>query len=315
VRSISIKTSVRRFGYLSSSLALTLLLAGCVTPAAYKEPITRFQQASTVVIEVARIEYNDANGRERNALIDDYAAKRLRIDLTTLNSEEIRLLGADDLAARMAALDALSKHGQLLLALASSDAPTRAKAAANSLDEAVVGLSKSLGNTPSDEFKAKAGAFTAIAGEIVKLALDKKITEALDKAIISSKNDIPALISVLREEMSALHVRRRAILSNARVAATDDYNDLVKAKASDAALQKAAAEIKKTEQEWDRLPLQLGAGPSFDAMTNAHLKLVEYAESPKKPQDLSELVDAIDVFVGSAKIIADSIKIIRNDKE
>ena len=60
-------------------ILLTPLLAGCPKPAAYREPITRFQQASTVVIESARIEYGLTNKRERDALIDGLVAKRAKI--------------------------------------------------------------------------------------------------------------------------------------------------------------------------------------------------------------------------------------------
>jgi hypothetical protein len=297
-------------------ILLTLLLAGCPKPAAYREPITRFQQASTVVIESARIEYGLTNKRERDALIDGLVAKRARIDLRTLNDKEIRLFGGDDLAARMAALDALAKHGQLLLILASSDAPTRAKDAANSLDDAIVGLRSSLGNVHSDAFKNQAQGFAAIAGEVTKLALEIKISEALDKAIILSEKDVLALIRLLRNDMSALYERRRSILSAARVSATDEYNEQLQvANPNPDRLQKSASEIKAVEDAWNNLPLLLGAGPGLDAMAQAHEKLVDYAKSSKNPQDLSELIEATDAFVTRATVIADAVKTIREAKE
>lgn len=228
----------------------------------------------------------------------------------------MRVLGGDDLAARMAALDALAKHGQLLLTLASSDAPTRAKDAANSLDDAIVDLSSSLGKVPSDEFKNKAEGFATIAAEVTKLALEAKISQALDKAITLSEKDVLALIRLLRNDMSVLHERRRSILSAARVSATDEYNEeLAKPNPSPEKLQKAASEIKKVEDAWDNLPLLLGAGPGLDAMAQAHQKLVNYAKSSKNPQDLAELVEATDAFVTQAKVIADAIKTIRETKE
>jgi hypothetical protein len=85
----------------------------------------------------------------------------------------------------MADLDALAKHGQLLLTLASSDAPTKARDAANSLDDAIVGLSTSRGHVASDRFKSTAEGFATSAAEAAKLALEVKIAEALDKTIIA----------------------------------------------------------------------------------------------------------------------------------
>jgi hypothetical protein len=294
----------------------TLLITGCANPAAYRAPITRFQQASTVVIESARTEYGLTNKRERDAVIDTLVTKRAKITLQVLNDKDMRVLGGDDLAARMAALDALAKHGQLLLTLASSDAPTRAKDAANSLDDAITGLSSALGNAASDEFKLKAEGFATIAAEVTKLALDSQISKALDTAITLSEKDVIALIRLLRDDMSVLHERRRSILSAARVSATDEYNEEVeKPKPFPEKLQKAAAEIKRIEDAWDTLPLLLGAGPGLDAMAQAHQKLVDYAKSSKNPQDLAELIEATDAFVTRSKVIADAIKAIRAAKE
>src|SRR5262249_23108404 len=98
-------------------VAVAIILVGCAPPAAYREPITRFQLASTVVIEGARLQYSTANRSERDAEIDRRASRAEKITLRDLNDPKLRLLEPDDLAARMAALDALGKHGQLLLTL------------------------------------------------------------------------------------------------------------------------------------------------------------------------------------------------------
>lgn len=297
-------------------LFVAAALTGCAAPAAYREPITRFQQASTIVIEGARLQYGSANKLERDGEVDRRAARRERITLRDLNNPELRVLGGDDLAARMAALDALAKHGLLLLTLASSDAPARAKDAANSLDDAILALNHSLGNTPSSEFRNAAQGFAAIAGEVAKLALEIKIVQALDRAIAASEKDVKTLLRLLRTEMAGLFERQRSRLSNARVAATDTYNELLdKTPADSAKLRAAALGIKKSEDDYDTLPLLLGASPGLQAMFNAHQKLVEYAKSDKRPQDLAELVEATDAFVTRAKVIADAVKTIREGKE
>ncbi len=97
-------------------VAALLLLSGCASPNGYKNPINNFQIASTVVIESAKIEYQVVNKRERYAEIDKRVAKGEKITLPAL--EETRLLNGDDLNARMNALDALVKHGNLLFILA-----------------------------------------------------------------------------------------------------------------------------------------------------------------------------------------------------
>ncbi len=296
--------------------ALVPFLSGCPNPASYQEPITRFQQASTIVIEGARSEYGLANSAERNAEIDRLVAAKSRIDLSKLNDPAIRLLGPDDLNVRLVTLDTLAKHGQLLLILASSDAPTRAKDAANSLDDAIVGLSSSLGKTPSDKFKSSVEGFATIAGDAAKLALDAKISEALDKAIAASDKSVTKILTLIKDDLGYLYERSRSNLSAARKYAVDAYNlELDKQVINVDTLKKSASEIKKTEDAWDTLPLLLGAGPGLDAMAEVHQKLVQYAKSSKSPQDLAELVEATDAFVNRAKIIADAIKTIKETKE
>lgn len=292
-------------------LTLIILMIACA-PAAYREPITRYQQASTVVIEGARTTYGSANKGERDAEIDRRLDRQERITLHDLNSEDLRLLGPDDIAARMKALDALAKHGELLLTLASSDAPQKAKDAANSLDDAIISLNSALDNASSDGFKETAGGFVTIAGEVAQLALEDKITAALDKSIVASGNQVKSLLRVLRTEIGVLYERRRTNLSNERVAAVDAYNELIaRPNPNPASLVKAATRIKAVEDAWDNLPLLLGAGPGLDAMTQAHQKLMDYAISPKSPQDFAALVEAIDAFVTRAKVIADAIQTIR----
>ncbi|HNY47287.1 MAG TPA: hypothetical protein PKN64_10045, partial [Casimicrobium sp.] len=177
-----------------------------------------------MVIEGARVEYGLANKRERDAAIDTLVDKRSRIDLKALSSANLTILTAEDLSIRMSTLDTLAKHAQLLLALASSDAPTKAADAANSLDDAILGLSGALGNAPSNELKTKATGFATIAAEVTKLALEMKIAQALDKAIALSERDVSAVIRMIGNDMSGLIARQRSILSDRRVRTVDDYN-------------------------------------------------------------------------------------------
>jgi hypothetical protein len=300
----------------TTALILFSLLSGCVSPVAYREPITRFQEASTIVIECVRTQYAGVNRDERDLEIEKRFAKRERITLADLDNNKLTLLGPDDLEARMAILDALAKHGQLLLTLASSDAPTKAKDAANSLDHAITNLTTSLGQVAKSRFKDKASGFASLAAEAAELALNHKIDKALDASIIASESNVLSIITLLREEMGELYQRKRNRLSQARVTAVDAYDqELLASTHNDENLRKAVEKIKVTDDAWGKLPLLLGAGPGLDAMGKAHEELVAYARSTKRPQDLSELVQAVDSFVVRAKVVADAVKTIREANE
>lgn len=293
-------------------VASLLLLGGCVKPSAYKDPISKFQTATVVVTEGTRNEYYAVNKRERDALIDRHIAEGKKIDLLLLN--ETRLIEDNDFSARMDALYALKKHGELLFKLANSAAPEEAKQAVNSLDDALLKLSSSLKQAPSSDFKTKAGAFATIASEVTNLVLNAKVEEALKKAILLSEKDVSSLIALLKDDMAAIRARQKSTLSQARVLATDEYNQELKKTdkegkpAYDPNKLKAAAEkIKEAEDVWENLAFL--PGPGFKEMNDAHQKLVSYAKKDRKsPEDLAELVAAMEAFSEQAKIIADAIK-------
>lgn len=288
-------------------ITIFYLLSGCASPAAYQEPIIKFQQASAVVVESARTEYTSANRMARNAFIDESVENKTDIDIAKLRDSGV--ISSEDLDVRLNALNALSKHGQLLLALSSSDAPEKAAEAANSLSSSVVSLNSSIANLrsvqPSGKIDQAAGAFSDLAALVVKDVLNKKISKALDRAINSSSKPVSALIVLIDEDMRALAVKRNKAVSAARVRAVDGYRESL-SKGADQ-IKRSASELKFAEDNWDN-NLLVSSSPALEAMRDAHSQLVDYAKSSKKPQDLSELVDAVDAFVQRAIIVAEAVK-------
>lgn len=295
-------------------VASLLLLSGCAKPSGYKDPISKFQTASTVVIANAEAEYTSANKKKRDAEIDKRVYLGESIEPRIIVSGELFVIKNEDLNARLYALAALKEHGNLLLALVNSDAPNEANKAVNSLDDAVLNLKDSLKKVSPDDqkFREKAGAFATIAGEVTKLVMNHKINEALDKAIILSNNEVLSLISLLKEEMLIhLPAMQHVSIAKANEAAITAYNKEV---ASDLEKRKKVGEdIKKTGNDWEAFIFR--HDPGFKEMEEAHKTLVNYAKSPKTPQNLDGLVAAMDSFANQAKKIADSIKTIQQEKE
>jgi hypothetical protein len=283
------------------------LLSGCASPAAYQEPIIKFQQASTILIESARTEYKSANRMARNALIDENSEKKADIDIAKLRDSGV--ISSEDLDVRLNALNALSKHGQLLLALSSSDAPEKAAEAAKSLNSSIVSLNHSIDNLrsaqPSGNIDQAAGAFSKLAALVTKDVLNNKISTALDGAINSSSKPVSALIILIEDDMRALSVKRQKVISAARVRAVDGYRESLNKGADQ--IKKSVSELKAAEDNWDN-NLLVSPTPGLEAMRDAHSQLVDYAKSSKKPQDLSELVDAVDAFSQRVTIVAEAVK-------
>lgn len=297
----------RHFSLLAAFCAIGL--TGCVSPASFTEPIVNFQKASTVVIATTRLEYLGVNAQERNAVVDRFASERKQILLKEDLGPSTETAESDDLRARLSALDALAKHGDSLLALASSDAPEKAKNYTAQLGASLDRLNTALKTAPDSVFKERATAYSSAVAEIVDAVLQQKITRALEKAIISSESAVTTLIAQLRTDMFLLYERRRVNLSAKRVQDVRRFNAEVSwPSVSSDRIEKAATSLKASLTAYADLPLQTGAGEGLDQMSDAHQHLVAYAKSAKSPQDFSAMVDAIDAFTARATAIADAVK-------
>jgi hypothetical protein len=140
-----------------------------------------------------------------------------------------------------------------------------------------------------------------------------KMNEALKRAIILSEKDVLPLIRLLQDDIRINFPElQRKRLSAVSLAAIEAYNEELKKSPLDLEkLKKAAAEVKKAEDDWYNHTFYPLPDPGFEKMIKAHKMLVEYAKGPKTPQTLAELVAAMDAFADQAKIIADAIQTIK----
>ena len=119
-------------------LAVAVLAPACAKPSAYVAPVTKFRDASAVVIESTQAYLTALNKTEREHYINDQVASQEPILLNRI--EEVQVFGADGISARLEALDQLADYTELLYRLATSDAPDAVKAQAKDLGTALANL-------------------------------------------------------------------------------------------------------------------------------------------------------------------------------
>jgi hypothetical protein len=289
---------------------LVLFPTGC-GPAGFKEPITKFRDSSAVVIASTKIYLGELNKVERGNYILEKASERGQIKLDEL--EAVQVFSKEGLQARLDALDQLAAYGELLLKLANSDAPEKITAEATNLGEAIKKLSGTVsGFAGADDanFKAAVDPVAKIIGTIVESIVQKKISDALSKAINKGEEPINALLEAIRSDMQVAYERKKSFFSNTRVILIDDYKNALDKGADSERLRTLAERIRTHEDRWEELG---SANPSeaIDAMKKAHTALVKYAKSSHKVTDLASLVDAMEVFAARAKSIGQSIQALR----
>ena len=288
--------------------ALVALLSSCGR-APLINVVKDFQTASAVAVPAIRQYFLEINKVERDAVIDGKVARRERIDLVQI--DESRLITQDDLKARLDALTALMKYGDLLAKLASTNVVESVTGSIDELNTSVTTLQTDLTRlsnpaaAANKKFSDASGAFAGVAKIIATAALNAKIDEALINSIKKADQPVRDLTAVLKDDLRAAVAARRISVSEARVNATDRFNEELRRTPSPDAMRLVTFgnEIKAAELRWE---LFNSTSPSdlLDGFVTAHKALVKAAESPKNPSALAAVVSAIDSFTTNVKAFA-----------
>nr|VFK25088.1 MAG: hypothetical protein BECKMB1821G_GA0114241_101133 [Candidatus Kentron sp. MB]VFK29847.1 MAG: hypothetical protein BECKMB1821I_GA0114274_101223 [Candidatus Kentron sp. MB]VFK74965.1 MAG: hypothetical protein BECKMB1821H_GA0114242_101323 [Candidatus Kentron sp. MB] len=296
--------------YAPVMLTALVLLTGCVSTAGYKKPISDFQNASSVVTDSARIYVNQLNKTERDAYIDRQVNTAKPILLTEIEKKQV--FSPKEIQIRLDALSELSKYGVLLGKLANSDAPEKitnsAEDLAASLEKLVTDTGGTLSPSINQAFSGAIGPATQLMGEVARLVIEKKIQDALNKAILSGEEPVVKLIHTIRNDLIAAYERKRNAISANRVVYLDGYeHERRRITRNTERLRKRGAEIKSVLDMWESFP---ASNPSkgLDAMATAHTALVDYAKSPKNAADLTAFAAQMDAFVSRAKRVGKAVQ-------
>jgi hypothetical protein len=177
-------------------LVLTVAFAACTT-VSYKVPIGNYKEANTLVIENTRAIIKQANQVERKIYVDKQVRQHLRIDMDGIH--DVELFSQDQLAARMKALDTIDAYGTLLLKIVNSDAPQSIAETSGTVSKDVtnlLGMMAKLQGKEDTAFKSAADPAANLVSQVVGLAMDLKIREALNKAVEAGYEPMKKLITL-----------------------------------------------------------------------------------------------------------------------
>lgn len=300
------------------SFLVLLFLSGCTSIESYQQPISRFQKASEVVIASTEIYIREANKIERDSYLDQQANEKKSIKLSEIQRNYI--LTPDQWNLRLRALGLLSHYGHLLIALANHEAPDQLR---NEIDGLGAAFKSLVNDTQSDnQLKNAIGPLSGLFGELANVSLEKKSIKALDKVITEGEPSVKKLITMMHDETSALHERRKSTSSKRRFQAQNDYQrtlrfyNLEKNKHSpdpwklaelSELLNKRKEYLKKVLDFYDKQLFSDDFPQVFNSMSNAHSKLVLFAKSAKQPKDLSSFTIAVEDFVGRSEKLAQNV--------
>lgn len=286
------------------AVLLTATALGCAQPATYKAPVTKFRDASAVVIESTKGYLTALNKTERDHYLFSKAAAREQIRL--LEVEKVQVFTAEAIAVRLKALDQLANYTELLYRLATSEAPETIRGRAKNLGTAVANLSidvSKLSGADNQRFTTAAGKAFPIIGDLLKAFVEKRLEEALKQAITTGAAPVNELIEAIKIDAEVAFERKRQALSKRRGQAALQYNtEFAKGEGADSAVLRRLVEgVSAMEDTWEAFQT---ARPveGLTAMQNANLALEKFARTPKpNVTDFASFVDAVEVFASAAE--------------
>jgi hypothetical protein len=291
-----------------AALALVVLAQVTCDRAGFVEPVTSFQEASSVVIASTRLYLTELNKVERENYLNERASKKLQIKLPEL--EAVQVFSRDGLKARLDALDQFARYGTLLSRLAKNDAPERVRAETETLGESLKSLTDTVDTLRGDDnsgFKAAVGPAATLIGDVLDLVVERDVQKALKTAVERGEEPVNRLLGAIGDDIALAYERRRSSLSNLRVVFVDQYNVEQQEAAPDPGRLRALADqIRAHEDRWE---VFASANPAsgLAAMRDAHTALVAYARSGGRVNDLASLVQAMETFSARAKRLGQAV--------
>jgi len=295
----------------SAILAIAVLSSSCTGRSAYTAPVTKFRDASAVVIESTKAYLVALNKTERDHYIDDQVAGGAPIQLIKI--EEVQVFGPQAIAARMDALDRLADYTELLYRLATSDASESIKGKAASLGTALTNLSGRVnGLTGADDagFKRAVSSVFPVVAEVLQAIVERRLEEGLRKAATTGAAPVNTLIEAIKTDAELAYERKRNALSKRRADAALAYNTVATkgGRVETATLRRLADVVSKTEDQWEAFQTARPAS-GLDAMQRANLALEKLARTPH-PQiaDFASFAAAVEAFAAAADRVGQAVR-------
>lgn len=309
---------MQRTGSAALAAAFAFGLSGCVT-AEFKEPISDFTSSMSLANSAIGTYFAELNDYERDVYLEtvlqDPALRVANVRADGTRTGLTPYFESSSIKARLDALSLLSTYGARLAALAGSDAPTRFNAGSSVLGENLKGLEttfRNLGATadgapPKDPTAAQyVGPVSTIVGVFGDMILTEKRDQAVAAAITTGAPAVNTILNLLESDLASVVGPLQVTGTAQSLQGAVSYYNTNKDRMTYAERE---ASLKRIDTLAERYQAAISAQPSeaVDGIRDAHAALVEYAESPRRPEDMMALVAALETFNNRLKPVVESL--------
>jgi len=280
----------------------------------FQRPIQQFQSASAVVVNATRQTLQQMNDVEEKSELDRQIFEAEVFDESKIKAKDV--ISADELNARVNALDQLTRYTSALADLAALKAPAQVTQKFQDVGSGFKTLSQdaaklagaSGGIFDNPKFSGAVQVATVGIGAIVRAIEERKARREIEKEIRDHDADVSTLIKLIGDELEVAYQRRKQAESEEGVFLTASLKlEIAKPKRGDPVLRMLLGDRLR---EWrNRQPLLANADPkpAVDAMQKTHQALVAYLTADKSPKNLSELLAAAESFADRVQPLGQAI--------
>jgi hypothetical protein len=300
-------------------MSLSLLIGGCVT-ADFKEPVGKFTTAMATANASIGTYFTEMNSFERQAYL-----KRVLYhpdaDVAAIGTDGkqtglLPVFPPASIKARQDAISLLTAYGERLAALAGADAPARFEAGSKVLGDNLVSLSANFQKLALDKATDPTAdkyitPIAAIVGVFGKMVLEQQRNAALKEAV---NTGAPAVEAVLGQIDIDLQKVIDPLIETGVLQQLSDASTYYNTNRQNLSFEQRQAVLDEIDVLAAKYQAAVVARPSdaVDGIRDAHAALVKYANSPRKPQDLNALIEAIDTFNNRLEPVVNAIAKLRS---
>lgn len=311
--------NVKRERIIVVSLFVAFTVMGCVT-ANFKEPITAFQRSIDTAGAAVGTYYAELNQFERDLYLEERLFnEKLEVLATDKSGMSTPLLGktfsAESIKARTDAIILLGIYARRLAELAGSDAPARFSVGAKVLGENLDNLASTFSSLRNDatapSYAGPTGPIATIIGVVGKMFLESKRDAALTVAIEQGAPEVTKVLQLLESDLvNVVGPLRQTGAKQILAERVTSYNKN-RSKMNQDQRRQALEGIRYAAMQYE-IAVAFNPSDLMRGMREAHEALVKYARSDRRPENLAELVSAMEILQNRVQVIAAAVQQLRD---
>jgi len=289
------------------------LLSACAT-VHYDKPVASFQKSVDESVTVIGKYYQELNSNERSlylesALLDPSREILFRDEQGRPTPLAGNIFPADSIKARLDSLTLIGIYASRLSALAGNSAPAQFAGHVKVLGTNLTRLSDTfsfLDGSKDPTASSYVGPVASLAGLVGQMYMEHRRDEVLARAIVDGDPAVRKILELVEADLVMVIDPLKKTGDKQQLAEIVNYYNNNRMKMTYSERRRTIDSIKAAAESYSASTV-FNPSSLVSTMAEAHRALVKYAKSAKKPQDLAELADMMDLFAAHVDIVASSL--------